>query len=114
MRGGEGEAGDRGGVAVSKRLTVLGAIAQFERDMMLERQREGIAKAKSDGRYKGRKPIDDQRRKSIFKPENSVSLSFVEPQVVDSVVGAVSLCFAYFRTTATNLLQRLLPSSAAP
>jgi DNA invertase Pin-like site-specific DNA recombinase len=37
-------------------LNVLGAIAQFERQMMLERQREGIAKAKAEGRYKGRKP----------------------------------------------------------
>ncbi len=37
-------------------LTVLAAIAQFEREMMLERQREGIAKAKSDGRCKDRKP----------------------------------------------------------
>src|SRR5919205_3558794 len=37
-------------------LTVLGGVAQFEREMMLERQREGIAKAKGEGRYKGRKP----------------------------------------------------------
>jgi len=37
-------------------LTVMGGIAEFERDMMLERQREGIAKAKADGKYKGRKP----------------------------------------------------------
>jgi DNA invertase Pin-like site-specific DNA recombinase len=37
-------------------LNVLGSVAQFEREMMLERQREGIAKAKSKGRYKGRKP----------------------------------------------------------
>ena len=37
-------------------LNVLGAVAQFEREMMLERQREGIAKAKSEGKYKGRKP----------------------------------------------------------
>ena len=37
-------------------LNVLGAVAQFEREMMLERQREGIAKAKAEGRYKGRKP----------------------------------------------------------
>lgn len=37
-------------------LNVLGAVAQFEREMMLERQREGIAKAKADGKYKGRKP----------------------------------------------------------
>ncbi|MCK2057196.1 recombinase family protein [Methylobacterium sp. 37f] len=37
-------------------LTVLGGVAQFEREMMLERQREGIAKAKAEGAYKGRKP----------------------------------------------------------
>ena len=37
-------------------LNVLGSVAQFEREMMLERQREGIAKAKREGRYKGRKP----------------------------------------------------------
>jgi DNA invertase Pin-like site-specific DNA recombinase len=37
-------------------LTVLGAVAEFERALMLERQREGIAKAKAEGRYKGRKP----------------------------------------------------------
>lgn len=37
-------------------LTMLGAIAQFEREIMLERQREGIAKAKAEGKYKGRKP----------------------------------------------------------
>lgn len=37
-------------------LNVLGSVAQFEREMMLERQREGIAKAKALGKYKGRKP----------------------------------------------------------
>lgn len=37
-------------------LTMLGGIAEFEREMMLERQREGIAKAKAEGKYKGRKP----------------------------------------------------------
>jgi DNA invertase Pin-like site-specific DNA recombinase len=37
-------------------LNVVGAVAQFEREMMLERQREGIAKAKAEGKYKGRKP----------------------------------------------------------
>jgi hypothetical protein len=31
-------------------------MAQFEREMMLERQREGSAKAKANGKYKGRKP----------------------------------------------------------
>jgi len=36
-------------------LTMIGAIATFERDNMLERQREGIALAKAEGKYKGRK-----------------------------------------------------------
>ena len=36
-------------------MTMLAAIATFERDMMLERQREGIAIAKEKGKYKGRK-----------------------------------------------------------
>ena len=47
-------------------LTVLGGVAQFEREMMLERQREGIAKAKSAGKYKGRKPIAAERRQESY------------------------------------------------
>jgi len=35
-------------------LQVLGAVAEHERALMLERQREGIAKAKAEGKYKGR------------------------------------------------------------
>jgi DNA invertase Pin-like site-specific DNA recombinase len=37
-------------------LNVLGSCAAFERRMMLERQKEGIAKAKKEGLYKGRQP----------------------------------------------------------
>ena len=37
-------------------LTVLAGVAEWERQMMLERQQAGIAKAKADGRYKGRAP----------------------------------------------------------
>lgn len=36
-------------------LTMIGAIAEFERENLLERQREGIAIAKKEGKYKGRK-----------------------------------------------------------
>jgi DNA invertase Pin-like site-specific DNA recombinase len=48
-------------------LNVFGAIGQFEREIMLERQREGVAKAKAEGKYKGRAPTarakaDDVRR----------------------------------------------------
>lgn len=35
-------------------INLVGSIAQFEREIMLERQREGIAKAKGEGKYKGR------------------------------------------------------------
>ena len=38
-------------------LTVFGALAELERDSILERQREGIEIAKAEGKYKGRKPV---------------------------------------------------------
>ena len=38
-------------------LGIMGAIAEFERELILERQREGIAQAKLKGVYKGRKPV---------------------------------------------------------
>jgi DNA invertase Pin-like site-specific DNA recombinase len=37
-------------------FNVLGSFAEFERSLIRERQREGIALAKKDGKYKGRKP----------------------------------------------------------
>ena len=37
-------------------LTVFAAVAEFERTTMLDRQRVGIAKAKAEGRYRGRAP----------------------------------------------------------
>lgn len=37
-------------------LTILAGVATWEREIMLERQREGIAKAKADGKYQGRVP----------------------------------------------------------
>ena len=48
-------------------LTMLGAIATFEREMMLERQAEGIAKAKDAGKYKGRKPTAMAKSKDVLK-----------------------------------------------
>lgn len=39
-------------------LTIFGAVAELEREYILQRQSEGIAIAKSQGRYKGRKPIE--------------------------------------------------------
>ena len=44
---------------------IMTGIAEFERSMMLERQREGIAKAKSEGRYKGRKPTAREKASQV-------------------------------------------------
>lgn len=48
-------------------LTILGSIAEFERGIMLERQREGIAKAKADGKYKGRKPTAQAKSEDVLR-----------------------------------------------
>ena len=45
-------------------VNLLGSIAEFERELMLERQREGIAKAKAEGKYAGRQPTADARLKT--------------------------------------------------
>jgi DNA invertase Pin-like site-specific DNA recombinase len=47
-------------------LTMLGAVAEFERALMLERQREGIAKAKAEGRYIGRAPTARRQAAQIL------------------------------------------------
>jgi DNA invertase Pin-like site-specific DNA recombinase len=47
-------------------LTMIGGIAQFERQLMLERQREGIAKAKAQGKYKGRVPTARAKSDQVF------------------------------------------------
>jgi DNA invertase Pin-like site-specific DNA recombinase len=51
-----GDAVDTRGATGRLMLNMFAAMAQFEREMMLERQREGIARAKVEGKYKGRKP----------------------------------------------------------
>jgi DNA invertase Pin-like site-specific DNA recombinase len=48
-------------------LNLFISIAQFEREVMLERQREGIAKAKADGKYKGRKPTARAKSEEALK-----------------------------------------------
>ncbi len=56
------------GTAIGKlMLAVIGAVGQFEREMMLERQREGIAKAKRDGRYRGRVPTARRQTADILR-----------------------------------------------
>jgi DNA invertase Pin-like site-specific DNA recombinase len=49
-------------------LSVMGAFAEFERALILERQREGIAAAKARGAYTGRKPaLDDEQARQLWE-----------------------------------------------
>jgi DNA invertase Pin-like site-specific DNA recombinase len=48
-------------------LNVIGSVAQFEREVMLERQREGVQRAKREGKYKGRAPTARAKAKDIVK-----------------------------------------------
>lgn len=52
-------------------LTMFAAMAQFEREMMLERQREGIAKAKLEGKYKGRLPVSKATVEKVINLKNN-------------------------------------------
>lgn len=61
-------------------LSMLGAVAEFERSMILERQREGIALAKAAGKYKGRKAAltndqADELRARLVAGESVTSLA---------------------------------------
>ena len=48
-------------------VRVMGAVAQFERDRLAERRAYGIAKAKRDGKYKGRAPTARAKRSEVMK-----------------------------------------------
>lgn len=58
---------DTGTASGKLMMQVLGAVAEFERAIMLERQREGIAAAKAAGKYKGRKPVVRMQRDRIVE-----------------------------------------------
>lgn len=61
-------------------LTVFGAIAQLEREYILDRQREGIEIARQKGKYKGRKPlvIDEDRFTEVYVRWKSGRIKGVE------------------------------------
>jgi DNA invertase Pin-like site-specific DNA recombinase len=48
-------------------LNLMGSFAEFERKIMLERQREGVARAKADGKYKGRVPTAQRKAAEVVQ-----------------------------------------------
>jgi len=58
-------------------LNMLGSVAQFEREIMLERQREGIMKAKAAGKYKGR-PASVDSSEVVRMKEDGCSIKEIQ------------------------------------
>lgn len=56
---------DTGTATGKMMLSMLAAVAQFEREIMLERQRDGIAKARASGKRFGRKPTAHKLKPEI-------------------------------------------------
>jgi DNA invertase Pin-like site-specific DNA recombinase len=77
-------------------FNVIASIAQFEREIMLTRQREGIAKAKREGKYKGRKATAREHADEILAlhagfakaPEIAAKLGISERSVYRVLAGA--------------------------
>lgn len=70
-------------------VTMIGAISTFERQLLLERQAEGIAIAKAKGRYKGRKPTARAKLKevqSLYKHGKSKRQIALELNISESSV----------------------------
>jgi DNA invertase Pin-like site-specific DNA recombinase len=59
-------------------LSILGAVAEFERSIIKQRQREGIDKAKAKGVYKGRKPTIDKDRILALRDEGHSTYKIAE------------------------------------
>jgi DNA invertase Pin-like site-specific DNA recombinase len=59
-------------------FNVLGSVAQFEREIMLERQREGISRAKALGKFQGRKPTVRLQSAEIHRLKTQEHLSNAE------------------------------------
>lgn len=81
-------------------LSVMGAVAEFERSLILERQREGIAIAKAAGKYTGRKPslTADQASEVVTRLGGGESAS------------ALAREYGVSRATIYNTRSRLLAS----
>ncbi|MBE6034935.1 MAG: recombinase family protein [Clostridiales bacterium] len=58
-------------------LTVFGAVAELEREYILQRQSEGIAIAKQEGKYKGRKKIENDKFEKVYKDWKADSITAV-------------------------------------
>jgi DNA invertase Pin-like site-specific DNA recombinase len=85
-------------------------VAQFEREMMLERQREGIAKAKREGKYMGRKPTAREKADEV-KALSEDQEAGLEAQIRDLKAAGVAEENIYFEQLSSVDERRYRPSA---
>lgn len=78
-------------------LTMLGAISQFERELLLERQREGIAIAKREGKYLGRKPTARAKENQV---KEMLALGMKKTEVAKRLNIGVASVYRIIKTAA--------------
>ena len=83
-------------------LTMFGAMAEYERSLMLERQREGIKKAQDDGRYGGRKPVP---KETISKVLELKSEGLKPPEIAKQVSLGRSTVYRLLKQTGHRVDQ---------
>ena len=78
-------------------FNVIASVAQFEREIMLERQREGIARAKREGKYKGRTPTARAKSQEVrkllaegIKPTEVAKQCAISRRSVYRIIGATA------------------------
>ena len=75
-------------------LDLLGSVVEFERELILERQREGIAQAKARGAYKGRKPIAPEK---IEKAKELLAQGMTRTEAAKTVGMGRTTLFLYLK-----------------
>lgn len=78
-------------------MSIMGAVAEFERSLIRERQREGILLAKARGVYKGRKPIDPDKMQEARK---LIDEGFTKTKVCEKRHISRQTLYKYLKQTA--------------
>jgi DNA invertase Pin-like site-specific DNA recombinase len=74
-------------------ISILSIMANFERNMILQRQKEGIALAKVKGKYRGRKVGTEETKKNfIEKKRNKMILSYLEKEYPYCEISKILSC----------------------
>lgn len=81
-------------------LSIMGAFAEFERSLILERQREGISIAKASGKYKGRRRSFDSARAEELR--RRVASGETKAKIARDLNISRDTLYRYLQTDLTN------------